>query len=86
MWKSEKGNLEAKCLLACLPDIDKEIFCMSLLKTILSFLTNQVTWFCSCGIIFSREFHGAIHLMDLSKIFDKTLRPYYEGVDMIQFL
>ena len=36
---------EAERLLACLPDtdIDKEIFCVSLLKTVLLFLTNQAT-------------------------------------------
>ena len=28
-------------LLACSPDTDKEIFCVSLLKTVLPFLTNQ---------------------------------------------
>ena len=49
-------------LLVCLPDTDKEIFRMSLLKTVLPFLTNQDALFC-CGIanfIFSRELHMAI--------------------------
>ena len=42
---------------------DKEICPVSLLKTVLLFLTNQGIWFCSCGIvyfIFSREIHVAI--------------------------
>ena len=63
MGKFEKIKLEAKCLLACLPDTDKEVFCVSLLKTVLPFLTNQAAKFCSRGIadfIFPREFHVAI--------------------------
>ena len=41
---SEKERLQAERLLACSPlssDTDKEIFHMSLLKTVLPFLTNQ---------------------------------------------
>ena len=41
--KFEKGKLEVKCWLACSTDTDKEIFRVSLLKTVLPFLTNQVT-------------------------------------------
>ena len=37
-----RGKLEANCLHVCLPDTDKKIFCVSLLKTILLFLTSQV--------------------------------------------
>ena len=43
MLKSEKVKLEAKCLPACLPDTDKEMFGVSLLKTVLPFLTNEAT-------------------------------------------
>ena len=71
------------CLLACLPDTDKEFFCESLLKTVLPFLTNQAALFCSCGIadfIFSGEFHVAIPWMDLSKIFDKTIGGEYHSI------
>ena len=32
--KSEKGKLQAKCLLTFLPDTHKEMFCMSLLKDV----------------------------------------------------
>ena len=48
---------------AHLPDTGKEIFHMSLLKTVLPFLTSQAVQFCSHGIadfIFSHEFHVAI--------------------------
>ena len=67
IFKSEKGKIEAKCFLACSPDTDKEIFHVSLLKTVLPFLTNKAVQFCSRGIadfIFSYEFHVAIPLMD----------------------
>ena len=40
---------------------------MSLLKTVVPFLTNQADVIVSC------ELHMAIPLMDLSKIFDKTI-------------
>ena len=41
---SEKESLPDRvlaCLLACSPDTDKEILRVSLLKTVLLFLTNQ---------------------------------------------
>ena len=63
MQKSEKEKLEAKCWLTYLPDADKKTFCVSLLKTVLPFLTNQVTQFASHNItnfIFSCELHVAI--------------------------
>ena len=37
-------------MLACSPDTDKDIFRVSLLKTVLTFLTNQAVQFCSRGI------------------------------------
>ena len=42
---SEKERLQASvaCLLAWLPDTDKKVFRVKLLKTVLSFLTNQAT-------------------------------------------
>ena len=51
---SEKGKLQAEPLLACLParlpDTDKEIFRVSLLKNALLFLTTQAAillmWYC----------------------------------------
>ena len=63
MQKFEKGKLEAKCFLICSPDTDKEVLHMSLLKTVLLFLTNQAAQFCSRGIadfILLSEFHLAI--------------------------
>ena len=49
------------CGLACLPDTDKEISRMSLLKTVLPFLTNQAMQLCSLSsfadFIFPHEFH-----------------------------
>ena len=53
----------AEGLLACSPDTNKEVFRVSLRKTVLPFLANQVAEFRSRGIadfIFSREFHVAI--------------------------
>ena len=46
--KSEKGKLQAKCLLTFLPDTHKEIFCMSLLKDVRehSWMSHNVS-FCS---------------------------------------
>ena len=38
---SEKERLQDERLLAFSPDSDKDIFRMSLLKTVLPFLTNQ---------------------------------------------
>ena len=77
------------CLLACLPDTDKKIFCVSLLKTVLLFLTNQAPWcfdqFCSRGIAdlnFSREFHVVFPWMNLSKIFDKTIGGEYNLISL----
>ena len=51
--KSEKGKLESKWLLACLPDTDKEIFHASLLKTVF-FFTNQAVQcqFGSCIVLY----------------------------------
>ena len=49
-YLSERGKLESTCLLACLPRVNKGIFHMSLLKTVLPFLTNQATQFISRGI------------------------------------
>ena len=45
-WKVSKilrkeTTVQAERLLACSPDTDKKIFCVSLLKTVLPFLTNQ---------------------------------------------
>ena len=52
------------CLLVCSPVTDKDIFRVSLLKTVLPFLTNRAVEFCSRGIAhflyFSHEFHVAI--------------------------
>ena len=45
-------------VLVCLPDANKEIFCMSLLKCMLPFLTNQVAQFISCGDIGCFYFSG----------------------------
>ena len=59
IFKTKKRKLEVKCLLSYSPDTDKEILRVSLLQTILPFLTNQATEFCSCGIanfIFSVNF------------------------------
>ena len=49
--KCDKGKWESTYLLACLPDANKKIFCMSLPKCVLPFLTNQVAHFISCGDI-----------------------------------
>ena len=46
----ERGKLESTGLLACLCCVNQKIFCMSLLKTVLPFLTNQAAQFISCGI------------------------------------
>ena len=67
-------------MIACLSDTDKEMFRVSLLKTVF----HQAVQFCSCGIanfMFSCEFHVAIPQLNQSKIFDKTI----EGVNIIQF-
>ena len=37
-------------LLVCSPDTDKDIFRVSLLKTVLPFLTSRAVEFCLCGI------------------------------------
>ena len=47
----ENKNPPMTYLLACLPDANKEIFCMSLPKCVLPFLTNQVAQFISYGDI-----------------------------------
>ena len=39
---SLERKLQGEHLLACLPDTDKEIFSVSILKTVLLFLTSQV--------------------------------------------
>ena len=59
--KNEKYVWEEKstCLVACSPQVNLEIFHVSLLKSVLLFLTNQATQFISCGIgcsYFSRNF------------------------------
>ena len=75
-WERKTKGWVFTWLLACSLHTDKEIYRVSLLETVLLFLTNQAAWFCSSGIvnlIFSREFHVAIPQMDLSNIFDKTL-------------
>ena len=81
--KKSSGRALA-CLLTCSPDTDKEIFLVSLLNTVLPFLTNQAAKFCTRSIadfIFSREFHVGIPWMDLAKIF----LSYRRGVNIIQF-
>ena len=48
-----------------MPDINKEIFGVSLLESISPFLTNQTLWFIWCGIVccyFSWEFILSYHL------------------------
>ena len=70
---------------ACLPDSDREIFRVGLLKTVLPFLSNQATSFCSRGFtnfIFSREFHMALpYITWLSfKIFGKTIQGEYNSI------
>ena len=47
---SERGKLESTCLCACLPLVSQKIFCVSLLQTVLLFLTNQAMRFISHGI------------------------------------
>ena len=49
-YLSVKRKLESTCLLACSPRANKAIFRVSLLKTVLPFLTNQAAWFISRGI------------------------------------
>ena len=83
-WERKTPGRALACLPPCSPDTDKEIFRVSLLETILPFLTNQDAWFSSHGIanfIFSRGFHVAIPWMDLSKIFLSN----HMGVNVIKF-
>ena len=56
--KCDKEKWESTCLLTCLLDANKEIFCMSLPKCVLPFLTNQVAQFISCGDIGCFYFSG----------------------------
>ena len=56
--KCDKEKWESTYLLTCLPDANKKIFCMSLPKCVLPFLTNQVTQFISCGDIGCFYFSG----------------------------
>ena len=67
-----------------MPDTGKEIFSMSLLKTV-SFLTNQAAQFCYRGIadfIFSHKFPMAIPWMDLLNIFGKTIGSEYNSISL----
>ena len=87
-WERKTPGRALACLPPCSPDTDKEIFRVSLLETILPFLTNQDAWFSSHGIanfIFSRGFHVAIPWMDLSKIFLSNHRGVGE-YNSIQFI
>ena len=70
MQKSEKNLSEGRklgsiCLLACYLRVNKEMFHVSLLKTVLSFLINQAVQFISHGIYWSllyfREYLSIIH-------------------------
>ena len=56
--KCDKEKWESTYLLSCLPDANEEIFCMSLPKCVLPFLTNQVAQFISCGDIGCFYFSG----------------------------
>ena len=47
---SERGKLESTCLFASSFRVNWEIFRVSVLKTVLPFLTNQAGWFISRGI------------------------------------
>ena len=52
-YLSKRRKLESNCLLACLPAhhvSTNNIFCASLLKTVLAFLANQAAQFISCDI------------------------------------
>ena len=54
----ERGKLESTCLPACLPCLIQEVFCMSLLKTVLSFFLPisaiYLVWYRS--VLFFPEF------------------------------
>ena len=70
-------------MLPCLPDTDKEILHVSLLKTVLPFLTNHygpIKLWNFADFTFSREFHLAIPWMGLSEIFDKTIGGEYNSI------
>ena len=79
--KSEKGKLEAKCLLACLPgerNFPREFTenCFAIFDQ--SSHIILLLWYCRL----SREFHVAISWMDLSKIFDKTIGGEYNSISL----
>ena len=52
-YQSDRGKLESTCLLACSPCVSQKIVCVSLLKNVLLFLTNETMWFISFGIVCS---------------------------------
>ena len=76
-------------LLACLLCVNKGIFCVSLLKNFLPFLTNQAAQFISHGIYWSllyfREYSSIIHFDALWYDF-KILAKSREGVHFCQAL
>ena len=49
-YLSKRRKLESTCLLTCSPRFNYEIFRVSLVKTVLPFLSNQAAQFISRGI------------------------------------
>ena len=74
---SERGNLESTCLLACSLCVDREIFRVSLLKTVLPHSTNETTQFISRGI--GRSYYSRSLLLSFLLCYDFKIQVKSRG-------